>query len=228
MSSTQGKSANTDPGLQVSRGFDPVLSRMKSLLRGLTRSLRPVKVNAGAREQWCRVVMDRETLALIQSRKPEKLSVLEISGSFWKDRCRFKDYRTVSYPDYDVCAAPLPETFDLIIAEQVFEHLTRPYLAGRNIHEMLNPGGLFLVTTPFLLKVHEHPVDCTRWTPTGMRHFLAECGFSLENVEAYSWGNRSCVVANLDYWVPFRRERHSLADEADFPIVVWTLAKKKG
>ena len=118
--------------------------------------------------QWARIVMNRGTLALIQRCNPESLSVLEIAGSFWKDRCRFRDYRALFHPDYDVCTGPLPEKFDLIIAEQVFEHLLWPYRAGRNIHEMLKPGGLFLVTTPFLLKVHDDPQDCSRWTPTGM------------------------------------------------------------
>jgi SAM-dependent methyltransferase len=226
MSSTHRTPPKTDTGLDLGRGVDLVLSRMKSLKRGLTRSIRPHNVNAGERDQWCRIVMNRETVALIQSRGPQKMRVLEISGSYWKDRCRFKEYRTVSFPDYDVCSAPLPEKFDLIIAEQVFEHLTRPYQAARNIYEMLSPGGLFLVTTPFLLKIHEHPVDCTRWTPTGMRHFLAECGFVLENVEAHSWGNRRCVIANLEFWVPFQPWRHSLIDEPDFPIVVWAIARK--
>ncbi len=101
--------------------------------------------------------MNRETLSLIQSRGPERLKVLEISGSFWKDRCGFREYHTVSYPDYDVTLEPLPDTFDLIIAEQVLEHIPWPSRAVRNIFQMLNPGGAFLVTTPFLLKLHEFP-----------------------------------------------------------------------
>jgi SAM-dependent methyltransferase len=170
--------------------------------------------------------MNRETLALVHRCNPERLSVLEISGSFWRDRCRYKEYKTLSHPDYDVCMGPLLERFDLIIAEQVFEHLLWPYRAGRNIYSMLNPGGLFLVTTPFLVKVHDYPQDCSRWTPTGMRYFLAECGFPLEGVEAYSWGNRSCVEANFRRWEIFRRWRHSLVDEPEFPIVVWALARR--
>ena len=127
--------------------------------------------------QWARIVMNRETLALIQRYHPESLSVLEIAGSFWQDRCRFRGYKAVFHPEYDVCNGPLPEKFDLIIAEQVFEHLLWPYRAGRNIYEMLNPGGLFLVTTPFLLKIHDDPQDCSRWTATGMASF--SCGMRI-------------------------------------------------
>jgi 2-polyprenyl-3-methyl-5-hydroxy-6-metoxy-1,4-benzoquinol methylase len=87
--------------------------------------------------------MNQQALSLIQSHKPGELKVLELSGKFWRDRCQYREYKAVSYPDYDVCAGPLPETFDLIIAEQVFEHLAWPYRAAKNIHEMLNPGGFF-------------------------------------------------------------------------------------
>jgi hypothetical protein len=61
-----------------------------------------------------------------------------------------------------------------------------------------------------------------------MRYFLAECGFPFEKVEAYSWGNRSCVKGNFNHWQIYRRWRHSLANEPDFPVVVWALAQKDG
>jgi SAM-dependent methyltransferase len=192
------------------------------------RTLRRFNGGPDADSQWARIVMNRATLASILSRGPEQLKVLEISGSFWKDRCAFKEYKTVSYPDYDVCLGPLSDSFDLIIAEQVFEHLPRPYRAAQNIHQMLKPGGHFLVTTPFLLKVHNFPLDCTRWTPVGMRFFLTECGFSPEKIEVHSWGNRRCVNANFVRWQLYRPWRHSLVNEPEFPVVVWALAQKDG
>ena len=79
---------------------------------------------------------------------------------------------------------PLDDTFDLIIAEQVFEHLLWPYRAARNVHRMLRPGGSFLITTPFLVKIHPVPNDCSRWTETGMKHLLAEAGGRFTNAGA--------------------------------------------
>jgi hypothetical protein len=38
---------------------------------------------------------------------------------------------------------------DIIIAEQVFEHLLWPYRAVRNVFQMLTPNGALLVTTHF-------------------------------------------------------------------------------
>ena len=137
-------------------------------------------------------------------------------------------YISREYPAYDICDRPLDDTFDLIIAEQVFEHLLWPYRAAlaRNVYRMLKPGGSFLITTPFL-KIHPVPNDCSRWTETGMKHLLAECGFALDQIQTGSWGNRRCVEANLgNRWQIYQRWRHSLENEPDYPVVVWAIARK--
>jgi SAM-dependent methyltransferase len=177
-------------------------------------------------EQWVRVVMNRETRRMIGALQPEQLKVLEISGTAWEEWCRFKEYKSVSYPDYDICESALSETFDLIIAEQVFEHLLWPYRAGRNVYQMLNPGGHVLITTPFLIRVHNFPVDCSRWTELGIKHLLAECGFPLEKIQTGAWGNRACIRANYFEWARYKATLHSLRNEPDFPVSVWALAQK--
>jgi SAM-dependent methyltransferase len=178
-----------------------------------------------SKEKWSRVVMRRENRQLLERLQPSRLSVLEISGRAWRN-FGFKEYKAVYYPEYDVCEAPLSESFDLIIAEQVFEHLLWPYRAGKHVYQMLNPDGYFLISTPFLVRLHDGPVDCTRWTETGLKYFLAECGFPLEKSQTGSWGNRACVMANFTQWVRYDPELHSLYNEPDFPYHVWALAQK--
>ena len=153
------------------------------------------------------------------------LAALEVSGNRFSKH-GFKSYKSIEFPTFDICAGCLPETFDLIIAEQVFEHLLWPYRAAKNVYAMLNSRGYFLVSTPFLVPVHNFPVDCTRWTELGLKHFLAECGFPLEQVVTESWGNRKCVIANLSGWVPYRSRLHSLQNEPQYPYHVWALARK--
>ena len=182
-------------------------------------------VTAADATPWTRVVMNRETRTLVRTLGPAGLSALELSGESWKD-FGFKSYRAVHYPEFDICAEPLHELFDLIIAEQVFEHLLWPYRAGQNVLAMLRPGGCFLITTPFLFPVHPAPFDCSRWTTTGMKYFLAECGFPLEDCVVDSWGNRACVNRYMKGRAPFRRWRHSLRNEPANAIVVWALARK--
>ncbi len=91
----------------------------------------------------------------------------------------------------------LAERFDLIIADQVFEHLVAPYAAARNVHRMLKPGGHFMIMTPFMIRIHEVPIDCTRWTELSMKHFLVECGFDGASIRTASWGNTDAVKANF-------------------------------
>ena len=176
-------------------------------------------------EQWLRVVMNKETARLMGKLDFTHASALEISGLQWRD-FGFARYIARGYPEYDVCAGVLDETFDIIIAEQVFEHVLWPYRAARNVFQMLNPGGAFLVTTPFLVRIHGHPIDCSRWTELGMRHLLAEGGFDIDRIVTGSWGNRSCVRSNLLMWTPYIRLLHSLRNEEDYPIQVWALARK--
>jgi len=159
------------------------------------------------------------------------LNTLEISAERWKD-FGFKSYQSTSYQEYDICESVLDERFDLIVAEHVFEHLLRPYHAGRNIYQMLEEGGHFLISTPFLVKIHQghegvDDSDYTRWTKTGMKYFLAECGFPLENIKTWSWGNRACIKANFESWVMHKGPLfQSMVNEPEFPIVVWAIAKK--
>ena len=183
-------------------------------------------VFSAVNEDWCRVVMNRETRRIVKSLHPEELNVLEISGNTWGNWESFKSYKSLKYPDFDICESYLEETFDLIIAEQIFEHLLWPYRAGKNIYRMLNSKGYFLITTPFLIRIHDYPTDCSRWTETGIKYLLAECGFNLESIQTGAWGNRACVVANFARWELYNPSIHSLANEPDFPLVVWAIAQK--
>ncbi len=179
-------------------------------------------------EHWARVVMNSETIQIVRDLNPDRVSALEISGDRWRTLVPFKRYENISYPSYDLCNGPLPDnSYDLIIAEQVFEHLPWPIRAGKNVYAMLRPGGHFLMTTPFLLRIHKAPLDCYRWTETGLGFFLQECGFDSNSIRTGSWGNRSCIKANMRKWILYSRRIHTLRNEPDFPVVVWAIAQRK-
>lgn len=172
---------------------------------------------------WSRVIMNQAVEKLLKSIDFKQQHCLEISGTNWSD-FGFASYRSVAYPEHDICVSALSGSFDLIIAEQVFEHLLYPYRAAKNVLSMLNPQGHFLISVPFLVKVHDYPIDCTRWTEMGLKHFLHECGFPLETIQTGSWGNRACIVANFEHWVMYEPAKHNLENEAEFPYHVWALA----
>ena len=175
---------------------------------------------------WVRVVMYRRCFAFIQTLGPENLDVLEISaGSQWQRAFRFRRFTETQFPEFDICSQTLDSQYDLIIADQVFEHLQWPYRAGRNVFKMLRPGGVFIIATPFLLRVHNAPIDCSRWTEQGLSYLLQECGFPKDGIQTDSWGNRACLIANLKRWRRYGWYR-SLVNEPDYPLVVWAFARK--
>ena len=179
--------------------------------------------------QWCRVVMNREIERYIGSLDCSNLDVLEISGAGSQGRYNFRSYRSAEYPAYDLCSDPLEEEgFDLIIVEQVLEHVLRPDRATANVYRMLRPGGIFIISTPFLVKVHGVPLDLYRWTERGMRELLETAGLNV--LATASWGNRECLFADMKAgleWTTYEPSRHSLHNEAQFPIVVWAFAEKR-
>jgi SAM-dependent methyltransferase len=132
------------------------------------------------------------------------------------------------YPEFDICE-PLPEhdRFDVVICEQVLEHVPDPWRAAANLKELCEPGGHVIVSTPFLIRVHELPAfdlrDYWRFTPRGLRTLLEGAGLEVDEVS--SWGNRDCVVGNFDRW-PAYRWWHSLRNERDLPVQVWAFARR--
>ena len=114
-----------------------------------------------------------------------------------------------------------------MICEQVLEHVVDPCAAARNLHGLCVPGGHVIVTSPFLIKVHELPYfgmrDYWRFTPRGLETLLERGGLEVYAVGA--WGNRQCIVGNLGSWSA-QRWWHSLRNEPDLPVQVWAFARR--
>lgn len=204
------------------------ISKDRKLVKKIKSFLKILKYNP---EHWIRFVTQINCKKLIKDKcfNLEKYNVLEISGGeYWKENLNVNKYRSLNYPDFDICLNKTEEKYDLIIADNIWEHLKYPYRATQNVFEMLNENGFFLIIVPFLVRVHNVPIDCTRWTKDGLMHFLYENGFKYENIITDSWGNIDCVKSNLrndDKWsrVGFFS---SLKNDEKFPVQVWALAKK--
>lgn len=180
-------------------------------------------------DQWQRVTLNRSVEQYLASLDRPLRSAAEISGSAHADK-GWKEYASLNYPEFDLCA-PLDgrRTFDVVICEQVIEHVVDPCAAARNLRGLTTPGGSVIVSTPFLVKVHELPLyglnDYWRFTPRGLRTLLERAGLQVDEVQ--SWGNRSCVVGNFDRWPAYRRWQ-SLESEPDLPVQVWAFARNPG
>ena len=92
--------------------------------------------------QWARVVMDRGTgIRRVAERwSARRLEISATEDSPWA-KSGFASYTIANYPEYDVCERPFAvDAFDLVIAQQVFEHVLWPYRAAKHVYEMLRPG----------------------------------------------------------------------------------------
>ena len=177
-------------------------------------------------QQWARVVMDRSIDEHLGAMEPARRRALEVSGEAHRAR-GWATYDSWTFPAFDVCA-PLPadhERFDVVIAEQVLEHVVDPLGGLVNLRKLATPGGWVVVSTPFLLRLHHEPIDYWRFTPDGLRHLAARAGLEVDTVG--HWGNRRCIKANFDGWA-LRRRWSSLEDEPDLPVVVWLVARAPG
>ena len=153
--------------------------------------------------------------------------VFEVSpgwNRYWKDRT--SKYNSLDYPEFDICKESTRERYDIVIADQVLEHVQAPQEAVKNIYKIISPGGYAIVATPFLFRVHARPHDYQRWTEAGMRELLKEGGFKNEDIQTYSWGNKSCARAHIGGPVRDYGWYRNLKNDPEYPLMVWAFARK--
>jgi len=101
-------------------------------------------------------------------------------------------------PHIDMCldAHTLPldaDQYDYVVAIEVFEHLHNPEQACNEIYRVLKKGGVFLLTIPFLFRIHGDPSDYIRFTGYGLASMLS----CFANKEVSSYGGRISVISDL-------------------------------
>ena len=68
----------------------------------------------------------------------------------------------------------LNEMFDVILANNVIEHLHDPIRGVNEMRRILRPGGTLYFTIPFLYPVHEAPNDYMRLTRFGLERLFSD------------------------------------------------------
>jgi SAM-dependent methyltransferase len=79
------------------------------------------------------------------------------------------------YPDVvgDICTHDFKEKeFDVVVICEVLEHLHSPHLGLDNIYKILTERGKIILTTPFILPLHDRPYDYYRFTKYGLEFLL--------------------------------------------------------
>ena len=139
------------------------------------------------------------------------------------------------YPDVDMQRMPYDDDFyDVVVSDQVIEHLADPARAVSECHRVLRPGGVAIISSCFLNPLHPCPNDYWRFSPEGMQHLFTAGGWEI--LECGGWGNRIALML-----IFFRdsirfleipqgnslRSRLATWNEKKYPIVTWIVARKK-
>lgn len=74
----------------------------------------------------------------------------------------------------DLCNYKFDQSFDVIVCCEVLEHLHSPHLGVETIFNALVPAGKLILTTPFMLPLHDRPYDYFRFTKYGLAYLLKE------------------------------------------------------
>ena len=74
-------------------------------------------------------------------------------------------------------------TFDSVLASEVFEHIFNPDEVLLELNRVLKKGGNILITVPFVWFEHEIPYDFARYSSFGIEHLLRKNGFQIVKTE---------------------------------------------
>jgi len=82
------------------------------------------------------------------------------------------------------CIPLRSQCVDTVLATEVLEHVEDPDTTVREMFRVLRPGGLALVTIPFMYPTHEAPYDFRRFTYLGLEATCEDAGFEVQDVAA--------------------------------------------
>lgn len=86
----------------------------------------------------------------------------------------------------DVTAINLPDaTAGTVLCIETFEHVFEVRRAFDEVHRILKPGGLFIITSPLNFRIHGYPDDYWRMTPSCLRRQLERYDARLTGYQGY-------------------------------------------
>lgn len=157
--------------------------------------------------------LDREIAALEQRPGTRRVLCVGSGGELAERIGRMRESRVTTLdvdparsPDVvtDVCDLHVFEagSFDAVFLMEVLEHVHDPALALAEIRRVLAPGGLLVLSTPFVFEIHEAPHDYYRFTEHGLRHLLRDfASCRIERRNGY-------LKATLVPWMRLTRSRY--------------------
>lgn len=97
---------------------------------------------------------------------------------------------------------------DHVLCLNVLAHLFEYENVFRETSRVIKPGGLFVVTTPFMMHVHGSPDDYHRFTKSWYRDMSHKYDFNLQSADELGFGLFSFVFNTCGGSVPTRLLRY--------------------
>lgn len=84
---------------------------------------------------------------------------------------------------YDGDTFPFGDSeFDSVVINEVFEHVFEPDRFLSEVHRVMKPEGVLLMTVPFVWDEHESPRDYARYSSFGIAAILGRHGFRVDTL----------------------------------------------
>ncbi len=154
---------------------------------------------------------------LLQECRPDAF-ILNIGAGETRLDPRVKTLEIEAAPgiDYVGSVTMLPigdEEVDLVISQEVLEHVDDPFRAIGEIHRVLKKGGKVYLQLPFIIGYHPCPNDYWRFTDQGIFELACQAGFNVTatgmSVSAATGAYRIAVeFLAILFTVPFHRAYH--------------------
>lgn len=96
---------------------------------------------------------------------------------------------------------PFPDdSFDIVMSNQVLEHVNSEHKAVAESYRVLKPGGIFIGSAPHVSPIHLEPYDFRRFTVLGLRKIIEEHKFRHITIEGNGGVHRAAALMVLMDW----------------------------
>lgn len=174
----------------------------------------PVVVHHPSWARYRRLVRNSADRSVLRCLEYERLADLKLTGlvldfgggnrtnyssiaAGWGDPERGYHYQSANIdpgtdPTYLIKPGePLPvaaQSIDTVLSFNTLEHIYDLSTVLPDLHRVLKPQGCLILIVPFIFRVHGHPDDYLRGTPSFWSRRLQENGFTDIRIEALRWG----------------------------------------
>jgi ubiquinone/menaquinone biosynthesis C-methylase UbiE len=87
------------------------------------------------------------------------------------------------------------ETFALVLAPQVLEHTSRPWIVASELQRVTKREGHLQVEVPFAFPCHGAPYDFYRFTPSALRFLFPQCRMTKLEVPESTWSAAAVALS---------------------------------